>query len=79
MVLKYAAYPMIMEQLQLLLYDENLHLGNTVCTLVHTLILHMRVCMVTDFKLEHNTVCKFGTGVVKSNTHYAIRLYKVTI
>ena len=26
MVLKYAAYPMIMEQLQLLSYDENLHL-----------------------------------------------------
>ena len=26
MVLKYATYPMIMEQLQLLLYDENLHL-----------------------------------------------------
>ena len=25
-VLKYAAYHMIMEQLQLLLYDENLHL-----------------------------------------------------
>ena len=27
MVLNYAANPMIMEQLQLLLYDENLHLN----------------------------------------------------